>query len=482
MNMKHKKAQHLDHLHPLKEITVAIKLKELERLDVIQAVFRKELQIWRAAERLGLSNRQVNRLVNRFRKQGPAGLISKHRGHQGNNQLPKHVLQSALDIIIEKYSDFGPTLACEKLREIHNINLAKETVRRLMINANLWITRKKRAPRIQQPRQRRSCVGELIQIDGSDHDWFEGRAPRCTLLVFIDDATSRLMQLHFTPAEATFSYFEITRAYIEEHGKPLALYSDKASVFRVNAKAATGGAGHTQFARAMHELKIETFCANTSSAKGRVERANLTLQDRLVKEMRLQGISSMAEGNTFAPSFIHDFNARFAKPPKNDLDVHRALHVNEWLDEIFTWRETRCVSKSLTIQYNKEMYLIEDSDLARRYIGHDIETFQFPDGHVELRVNRGTTSLPYSIYDKLAQVNQGEIVDSKRLGHALRVAQKLQDEPDSRPSQSSPSQAHLGAESPKKRGRKKSRMLDEAEYIAALLGKVSPDDGDTIPA
>ena len=145
-------------------------------------------------------------------------------------------MQSALEIIIEKYSDFGPTLACEKLREIHNISLAKETVRKLMTNANLWITRKKRAPKIQQPRQRRSCVGELIQIDGSDHDWFEGRAPRCTLLVFIDDATSRLMQLHFTPAESTFSYFEITRAYIEQHGKPLALYSDKASVFRVNAK------------------------------------------------------------------------------------------------------------------------------------------------------------------------------------------------------------------------------------------------------
>ncbi len=384
-------------------------------------------------------------------------------------------MQSALEIIIEKYSDFGPTLACEKLREIHNISLAKETVRKLMTNANLWITRKKRAPKIQQPRQRRSCVGELIQIDGSDHDWFEGRAPRCTLLVFIDDATSRLMQLHFTPAESTFSYFEITRAYIEQHGKPLALYSDKASVFRVNAKTAAGGAGHTQFARAMHELKIETFCANTSSAKGRVERANLTLQDRLVKEMRLQGISSMEEGNAFAPSFIADFNARFAKPPKNDLDVHRTVHVNENLDDIFTWREERCVSKNLTIQYNKEMYLIEDSDLARRYRGHYIETYQFPDGRVELRVNDGTTSLPYSIYDKQTQINQGEIVENKRLGHALRIAQKLEDEPDNSPSQSSPSQAHRGAESPKRRGRKRTRMLSEEEYIAALLGKLPPN-------
>lgn len=471
MKAKYKKSQHLNHSRQLEEIAVPIKLKELERLDVIQAVSRGELQVWLAADRLGLSSRQINRLVNRFHSQGPAGLISKHRGHQGNRRLPQHVLQLALEIIIEKYSDFGPTLACEKLREVHNINLAKETVRRLMTNANLWITRKKRAPKIQQPRLRRSCVGELIQIDVSDHDWFEGRAPRCTLLVFVDDATSRLMRLHFTSAESTFSYFEITRAYIEQHGKPLALYSDKASVFRVNAKAASGGDGHTQFARAMHELKIETFCANTSSAKGRVERAHLTLQDRLVKEMRLQGISSMAEGNAFAPSFIADFNARFAKPPKNDLDVHRTVHVNENLDDIFTWREERCVSKNLTIQYNKEMYLIEDSDLARRYRGHYIETYQFPDGRVELRVNDGTTSLPYSIYDKQTQINQGEIVDNKRLGHALRIAQRLESEPDSASSQSAPSQAHLGVESPKKRGRKRSRMLSEEEYIAAIIKK-----------
>ncbi len=471
MKMKSKRPQHLNHSRQLEEIAVPIKLKELERLDVVQAVDRGELQVWLAADRLGLSSRQINRLVNRFHSQGPVGLISKHRCHQGNRRLPQHVLQLALEIITEKYADFGPTLACEKLREIHNIDLAKETVRRLMTNANLWITRKKRAPKIQQPRQRRSCVGELIQIDGSDHDWFEGRAPRCTLLVFVDDATSRLMQLHFTPAESTFSYFEITRAYIEQHGKPLALYSDKASVFRVNAKAASGGDGHTQFARAMNELKIETFCANTSSAKGRVERAHLTLQDRLVKEMRLQGISSMEEGNAFAPSFIADFNARFAKPPKNDLDMHRAIHANDNLDDIFTWREERCVSKSLTIQYNKEMYLIQDSDLARRYRGHYIETYQFPDGRVELRVNGGTTSLPYSIYDKRKQINQGEIVDNKRLGHALRIAQKLEDQPNNSSSQSSPSQAHLGAESPKKRGRKRTRMLSEEEYIAAIIKK-----------
>ena len=187
-------------------------------------------------------------------------------------------------LVRERYADFGPTLACEKLWECHGIGLAKETVRRWMRDAGLWIPRAQRPPKIYQPRARRACFGELVQIDGSEHAWFEGRGPVCTLLVYIDDATSRLMALHFTASESTFSYFEATRAYLERYGKPVALYSDKASVFRPTTK---GDAGVTHFARAMYELNIDTFCANSSPAKGRVERAHLTLQDRLVKELRL---------------------------------------------------------------------------------------------------------------------------------------------------------------------------------------------------
>jgi hypothetical protein len=156
------------------------------------------------------------------------------------------------------------------------------------VAAGLWVPRKLRPPKVQQPRLRRACVGELIQIDGCEHRWFEERAPICTALVYVDDATSRLMLVHFTGAESTFSYFEATRAYLGNHGKPLAFYSDKASVFRVNRETA-GGPGFTQFARALYELNIDGICANTPAAKGRVERAHLTLQDRLVKELRLSG-------------------------------------------------------------------------------------------------------------------------------------------------------------------------------------------------
>src|SRR5271154_6851696 len=186
-----------------------------------------------------------------------------------------------------------------------------------MMNAGLWMTRKQRPPKVYQPRNRRACLGELIQIDGSDHRWFEDRAPACTLLVFIDDATGRLMTLHFTPTESTFSYFEALDNYLAAHGKPVALYSDKFSVFYVKDRASTVGKGVTQFGRALYQLNIEAFCANTSQAKGRVERANLTLQDRLVKEMRLRGINTKEAANAYAPCFIADFNRRFAKPARS---------------------------------------------------------------------------------------------------------------------------------------------------------------------
>lgn len=231
----------------------------------------------------------------------------------------------------ERYADFGPTLACEKLYECHGIRLAKETVRRWMRDAGLWIPRAQRPPKVYQPRARRACLGELVQIDGSEHGWFEQRAPVCTLLVYVDDATGRLMLLHFTATESTFSYFEATRAYLERFGKPVAFYSDKASVFRPTTK---GEAGVTHFGRAMYELNIDTFCANSSPAKGRVERAHQTLQDRLVKERRLRGVHTMEAANAFAPAFMAAYNARFAKPPKSDFNAHRPLRDDEALETI----------------------------------------------------------------------------------------------------------------------------------------------------
>ncbi len=209
---------------------ITASMREFERVKIIEAVIERRLRCVQAAERLRLSERQISRLCRRYEACGPAGLVSGKRGQPSNRELPIDLRARAMALVRERYADFGPTLACEKLRECHGIGLAKETVRRWMRDAGLWIPRAQRPPKVYQPRARRACLGELVQIDGSEHAWFEDRAPQCTLLVYIDDATSRLMALHFTASESTFSYFEATRTYLERYGKPVAFYSDKASM------------------------------------------------------------------------------------------------------------------------------------------------------------------------------------------------------------------------------------------------------------
>ena len=353
-----------------------------------------------------------------------------YRGRPSNHQLAPGTAEHAVALIRERYADFGPTLAAEKLRECHGVVLSKETVRSLMMSAGLWIPRGQRAPQIHQLRNRRACVGELIQIDGSDHAWFEVRAPACTLLVFIDDASGRLMQLHFVPTESAFAYFEATRSYLEHHGKPVAFYSDKASIFRPVTKPQFRERGVTQFGRALYELNIDIMCANTSQAKGRVERANQTLQDRLVKELRLRGINTLQTANAFAPHFMADFNARFAKPPRRDFDAHRPLRADEDLDLIFTWREQRKVSQSLTLNYAREIYMLADTAGNRKLIRRYIDVYEYPDGRIEVRaVGR---ALPYVRYDRLPQIDTAAVVENKRLGDALRAAQAIQAQRDDR--------------------------------------------------
>jgi hypothetical protein len=214
-----------------------------------------------------------------------------------------------------------------------------------------------------------------------------------------------------------------TRRYIDKHGKPLALYSDKAGVFRVNNKHATGGDGHTQFGRAMHELNIQTICAETSPAKGR-RTSSPHFTGSSGQRAALQGICSMEAANDFAEAYMADYNRRFGKVPRHDFDVHRAVEHDEDLGLIFTVREKRKVSKSLTIQYDKMLYLIEDSELSRRAIGKYIDVYHYPDGRKELRLNG--TLLPYSTYDRLSEIDQGAIVDNKRLGRTLEFISLVQ--------------------------------------------------------
>ena len=418
--------------------------KELSRLEVIQRIEARRMSQVAATQLLNLSVRQVKRLCASYRSHGPAGLASKKRGKTSNRRFSEDFREQLTELIQDKYSDFGSTLATEKLCECHGTTVSLSFVRGIMIDAGLWQTRSQKLKRVYQPRNRRDCLGELIQIDGSDHDWFEGRAPKCTLLVYIDDATSELMQLLFVPEESTYAYFKATKAYLLQHGRPVAFYSDKHSVFRVNQAGDKGkGDRITQFGRALTELNIDIICANTSQAKGRVERANKTLQDRLVKELRLQKISSIDEANAFLPAFTKVYNHKFRKPPLKDTNLHRPLTNGNraQLDEIFCWQEERTLSNNLTLQYDKIMYLVEDTPKTRLLKRKRVVVYDHPDHPIQIK-HEGKV-LPYKVhFDRIRKVEAGDIVENKRLSNVLRFIQDEQQkrEPIKR-SQSCPSRS-----------------------------------------
>src|SRR5712691_6923698 len=402
---------------------------ELTRLRVLIDIADGRLSVADATGLIGVGRRQIYRLLDAFRAGGPDGLISQKRGRPSNRALGTVFRETVLAIVRERYADFGPTLAAEKLSELHGLDLGVETLRQWMIGAGIWIRRKDRLKRVHQPRARRDCLGELVQIDGSEHWWFEDRGPQSTLLVYVDDATSQLMHLKFVETESTFEYFEA-------HGKPVAFYSDKHGVFRVNAAGAVQGDGMTQFGRSLHALNIDILCANTPQAKGRVERANKTLQDRLVKELRLQGISTIAAGNELLPDFLADYNARFGKEPHNPKNLHRSLSAGDDLTDVFAWREERTVSNSLTLQYDKVVFLLEPNAITRELRRKRVTVVDYPDGRLAIRY-RGL-DLAYTTFDKLRQVSQATVVENKHLGAVLSHIRDKQIERGEARSQSAP--------------------------------------------
>jgi transposase len=391
--------------------------KELNRLEVMQRLSEKRMSQKEAGTILDLSVRQIKRLLRAYRRQGAAGLVSKHRGRKGNNRFAEDVRKRALNLLKTKYQDFGPTLAHEKLVEKEKLRLSDERVRQLMIAEDLWKPRKAKKVAVHQLRERRACFGELVQIDGSPHDWFEGRAEPCVLLVFIDDATGKLVQLRFVESESFFNYCQTAEGYFRRCGKPVAFYSDKNSIFRVNVPSTGTGEALTQFGRAMQELDIQSICANSPQAKGRVERVIQTLQDRLPQELRLRGISSMAEGNAYLPEFIPDFNQRFAVEPRSSVNAHRPLTAKDDLARILTWQEKRTLSKNLTLQFQKIVYQIQTD--RPTYALRQAQVTLCVNAQEEITILYNGKALPYSIYKQ--QAKQAEIVSTKQLDLALKA-------------------------------------------------------------
>ncbi|MBI3737777.1 MAG: ISNCY family transposase [Chloroflexi bacterium] len=389
--------------------------KELSRTQVIRQLDEGHIKQHHAAEQLNVSIRQIKRLLKAYRRFGNQGLLSKKRGRPSHHQLDPQVKHDALELLQARYADFGPTFAHEKLTEVHHLDLGRETVRGLMIHADLWHPRRAHKPVIHPLRERRARLGELVQIDGSPFAWFEDRAPACTLLVFVDDATGRLLELFFTEAESTFSYFEAAEHYFKRYGKPLAFYCDKLGVFRINQPKALLGSGLTQFGRAMDQLDIEVICANTPQAKGRVERANQTLQNRLPKEMRLRGISTMAEGNGYLPEFIADLDARFAAVPRDPEDAHRPLLPKDNLARILTVQETRVLSKNLTLQYDNVVYQIKTP--RPTYALRNAQVLVCENRQGEIAIEYKGKPLTYTVYRQ--SPHQAEVVASKQIAMKL---------------------------------------------------------------
>lgn len=335
--------------------------KDIDRLKVLHSVMKKQLTWEQAAVQLTLSERQIGRLLVSVKTQGNKGIIHGLCGKQSNHKLQPGIMDTAINLVKTRYNDFGPSFANEKLFKLDEIDISTSSLRIAMIKANIWHPRKQKAKH-RQWRERRPCVGELVQLDGSDHDWFEGRAPRCALVLFIDDATSRILYAEFVSVENTFNLMATTKQYLLNNGRPIALYVDKDGIYKINRQATLeehlkDEQASTQYARAMSELGIEMIFAQSPQAKGRVERSFNTLQDRLVKELRLANISDMKSANKFLMQiYIPDHNARFAVPPARSLNAHRPLLKSHNLDEILSIQIERTLANDFTLRFHN-LYL-----------------------------------------------------------------------------------------------------------------------------
>ena len=391
--------------------------QELKRVEVIALRRSGQIKQAEAARRLGVTVRQVRRLETKVAARGAAGLRSARRGQPSNHRLALATVSAVSTLIRAHYRDFGPTLASEYLQERHGIALSKETVRQIMIAAKLWRPQRGAKARLYALRERRPRFGELIQIDGSAHAWFEARGPHCCLLVFIDDATGRLTQLRFVAQECTLGYMQALHGHILEHGLPMALYSDRHGIFRINNGDARDDAV-SQFGRALATLGIDSICANSPQAKGRVERANGVLQDRLLKAMRLAGIDSIDQANAWLPRFIARHNARFAVTPFDSADAHVPYPLPEQarLRQVLANHYPRKLSKDLSCQFHSTLLQIQAPTRAASLRGAAVTVLQHFDQTCEVLWRN--VVLPYTLLQKVraapAELGRKEVTVAKR--------------------------------------------------------------------
>ncbi len=356
---------------------ILMKTRDAERLRIVQKVIEQDLTQVEAGARIDLQERQIRRLVKRVRIEGPAGIIHRSRGRVSGRKLGEAVKTKVLGLVRRRYPDFGPTLAAETMEEKGEAKVSRETLRKWMIEEGLWqVRRKTRA--VHPWRERKAHVGEMVQMDGSHHDWLEERGPKMVLMSYIDDAAGRAWG-RFYEYEGVYPAMDSLRLYLGLYGKPESIYFDKHSTYKTTRQPDTdellrGGQAQTQFERALGELGIQVIHAHSPQAKGRVERSYRTLQDRLVKAMRLEGIRSLEEANRFLEIYWPKYNEKFAKEPREKANFHRPVPKNLNLDRILCLKKTRTINNGYLIKWRNRTYVVQSPSITMS--GQKIEVLE----------------------------------------------------------------------------------------------------------
>ena len=358
----------------VREDRVIMRVKELRRVSVIRQTMEKTLTQVKAGILLGLTPRHIRRLIERVQQAGDQGLAHRGRGQPSNRRIPEAVKAKGLKLYAQRYGDFGPTLAAEKLAERHGIAVSAETLRGWLLATGVTHFRRRKRPH-RAWRARKAHLGELVQLDGSHHDWFEGRGARCVLMAYIDDASSRVFA-RFYDHEGTIPAMDSFQRYVMQYGVPLALYADKHTTYQSPAEPTVeeqlaGTKPQSQFGRALSELGVELIAAHSPQAKGRVERLFNTMQDRLVKELRLAGIGTIEAANRFVEAWLPSYNRRFAVQPAQAADLHRPPPAGGDLNRILCLKTSRCLRRDWTVVHHRQLYQVRTHVRAAHVIVED---------------------------------------------------------------------------------------------------------------
>lgn len=369
---------------------ITLSRKEIDRLRVIHQVMDRQLLQVDGARLLGLTDRQVRNIIQKVRQKGDEAIAHGNRGRVAANKMPEEQEERIGKIVEECYWDFGPTLAAEKLRERDGIRVGREKLRQIMIERGIWKVRKRRDRPLHPWRERKMYLGEMVQMDGSHHEWLEDRGPKMVFMGYIDDATNRTFG-HFYDHEGVYPAMDSIERYISRYGLPQSIYLDKHSAYKTTRQPnldeeLRGRAAATQFERALEELGLEMIHADSPQAKGRVERLFGTLQDRLIKDMRLAKIKSLQEANTFLEEYLEDYNERFSRVPKREGDLHRPLPEEMDLREIFCLKGTRTINDGYIIKWKNRLFILDNPSLALRR--RKVEVREHFDGEITVKFNR----------------------------------------------------------------------------------------------